>query len=168
MRRSGSSGCVRWPVPGVDGWRETSEGGTWVYAFIPVDRGQPFDLQLGNGGEIAVIVDPFVHCHGPDSTIALTMPDAITTIGSPIYPQENFEYVAGLKAGSAEQQWQACDFGADVLAAICLGTTSATFANEAGGFDCARQNLTFLGVSLLEILHDLYHREPLLVTFLDT
>lgn len=168
MRRPGSSGWVRWPSAGVDGWRETGEGGTWVYAFVRVERSQPFDMDIGEGRSLPALVDPFVHCHGPDSTIALTMPDALVTVDSPIYPSEGFAHVAGLTPGSTAYEWERTNFGADVLAAMCLGTTGSTFANDDGPFDCGRDDLTRQGRWALVWLQMLYDRPPMLVTFLDT
>ncbi|MET0701666.1 MAG: hypothetical protein ABWY93_18605 [Mycobacterium sp.] len=166
-RHPGSSGFVNWPKVGVDGWHDTGEGGMWVYAFVPAVYSAVVTVPLTDTEDHEVQVDPFVHCHGPESTLALPMPDQLAGDFPGIYTPEQFERVHAYS--SPRLDLEMANFGVDVLAAVCLGTTDKSLA-DAGGepFVAQRTKLTTRGWRLVALLELLYEREVTLVTYLDS
>jgi hypothetical protein len=150
-RQPGQSGWVDWPHPSPTRWHDTGEGGMWVYAFWPYDTDQAF-----------------VRCNDVESTIALPMPDFVTS------DKANEIYLGVEELGNRAvtidgQIMAALDAGTPVLAAVCLGSTSSSYANPAGAYwQCTVNDLTDEGMTLIRLLTMLYRRRVVLITYLDT
>lgn len=61
-------GCVKWPD---SGYRDTGEGGMWVYAFVLADA-----------------ASGFIRCCGPAATVSLPLPDVVLRDDGDVYPAE--------------------------------------------------------------------------------
>lgn len=157
------TGYVIWPTD----CRDTGEGGLWVYAVVLADR----------------VVD-FVACHGPDTTVALPLPDVVLSDDDQVYPPEeknwwhrpepeNLTDPAALKDFVMRvEMWvyRRVTHGSSVLAAVCLGSSGGSWWNEDMGeyWRCTPETLTDEGRALLNSLAKLYGAEPSLITYLDT
>lgn len=165
MLKQTEAGCVRWPVD-VPDWTDSGEGGMWVTAYWLADfesvvesKGRTWD-----GIEFTVPRDPFIKCHGPDSTIGLPVPEWVT---SPNYAQvyevtdpEDDPHTIDVNPYSA---------GRGVLAAAVLATTRASYVNSDGKHWHAEvADLTVLGQKIIQVISLNYLRTPVLVTYLDT
>lgn len=171
-RLPGSTGWIKWPDISSGEWTDSGEGGVWVYAFWPCQFSEevtkptyavPPDHELASE-TMTFEYDPFVRCIGPESTIALPNPDVLLS-DDQIYPLEDVP----LSAQDREADlWHMFDAGVPVLAAVCLGTSGHSYVNNDGYWHCAEDDLTDKGQALLAVLNQLYTREPVLVTYLDT
>lgn len=150
------SGWVAWPDADPT-WKDTGEGGMWVYAFV---------LAAGDGDPGS---DAFVRCHGPAETICLPMPDVVVSDTEPaVYPTGHSARVLETPPGE-DRVIGVFDAGYSVLAAVCLGSSSVPYGNhEIGHWQCRDTDLTHEGRILLAHLRQLYGRNPVLVTYLDT
>jgi hypothetical protein len=161
--QKGFTGYVSWPQLPSDEWHITGENGMWVAAHWPCDyshaafataNGEPDD----RGVVLSYPVDRFVRCHGPQTTIALPLPDApVSATSAVMYP---LEY---------RDMRDPYDCGIQVLASLILGTCAEAYADPNGEyFDAALSDLTEEGRCVVSMLNMLYERDAVLVTYLDT
>lgn len=138
-RRKQNSGWVRWPELG-DQWKDSGEGGTFVYAFFTTDQDRD---------------DSFVNCHEARDIIWLPQPDFIASDPGDVYQPDRDKLI---------------DAGRSVLAAVCLGTSGHSYVNVARGeyFACTLDDFIPKGHAVLAVLEMMYERPPVLVTYLDT
>lgn len=158
-------GCVKWPD---SGYRDTGEGGMWVYAFVLADA-----------------ASGFIRCCGPAATVSLPLPDVVLRDDGDVYPAEWPDWRApddlSAKDAATEdgrrkyrirvERWirDRYHHGRDVLAAVCVGTSACSWHHEDLGYwTCTPGELTDGGADLLRGLEKLYGIAPVLVTFLDT
>ncbi len=182
-RQPGATGYVQWPE-GIDGWGDTGEGGMWVAAFwlcdFSIEDIQPMFDPIGDGltdAERAQMMtyrrDPFIRCHGPESTIALPLPDAVASgeQADRIYrePPEPLPAQGHSRIEVEQHIYDTLDSAHPVLAAVILGTSGTCWAdNEGNPWQATTANLTSRGRALVVALNALYDREAVLVTYLDT
>jgi hypothetical protein len=123
---------------------------------------------------ITYMRDPFIRCHGPESTIALPFPDSVASgmEADRIYrdPPEPLPTDGQHTRIEAEQHiYDTLDAARPVLAAVILGTSATAWVDAAGDyFQATTEELTSRGRALIVALNTLYNREPVLVTYLDT
>ncbi len=158
-RTNSVTGFVDWPT--ADGrWKDSGEGGMWVYAFWLTKTDPLHELQWP---------DPFIACHGVESTVCLPLPDSIVSDGSDRVYFRDYDLLPN--RGTDPEGWAMglMDAGHAVLAAVCLGSTGNTWADPDGQYwQCRVDDLSSRGRALLVALNALYDREPVLVTYLDT
>jgi hypothetical protein len=144
-------GWVAWPKDG-DGWKNTHEGGMWVYAF--------WLTQEEN--------EPWAHCSGPAGTLLLPLPDVC--VGTWPERKDPFYEPVDWSGGTTEARSRASvDAGPAVLGALCLGTTDASWLSDTEGyFICSPGDLTAECMALLGMTSRMLGRPVVLVTYLDT
>ena len=158
----------------------------WAYAFIRSRHNQPVvaplyaDAGLGildTEGATKVITywdDPFVKCIGPETTIALPLPDvAVSSNADDLYPPDRIPEEEGGKHAWHRREAElhhALDAGTQVLAAVCLGSTGRSWFDERAEhyWQVRYRNLTWRGKRLVNRLERLYGRTADIVTYLDT
>lgn len=151
-QKAASSGWVVWPELG-ERWHDTGEGGMWVHAFWLADYSRDDS-------------DPFVHCCGVQATIALPHPDVVAGVWPGTLPDGRFYQPLSWPRPDSDVLRNA---GPPVLAALCLGSTGVSYCTDDDGyFICAPGDLTGAGKRLLAAASQLYEREPVIVTYLDT
>lgn len=123
----------------------------WVYAYWLADE----------DGEA------FVHCHGPQTTISLPLPDSCIDNGE-VY--DNPGLIPPRDVDLEEHLIMTLNAGREALAAVCLGTTSTCWTRVDNGdyWVCSDYDLTPVGLSTVNALSGLYGRRPKLVTYIDT
>ena len=133
----------------------------WVYAFaVAVGTVEHLGEEI-NGRRSRYTVDPFAFCHEVHDTIALHPPDMVVAAENipTVYP-----YLDDPPAMTA-----VLGAGAQVLAAVCLGSTSTVYHLPDGNYWRAeRDDLTLSGRVLIASLETLYQRGLELITYVDT
>lgn len=168
------TGWIDWPILPNTIWHDTGEGGMWVYACWFVDYTQKITVPKyvepmpdGEAQEYMIRdIDPFICCHGPANTLAMPMPEAVVSDILEAYDIEKMP-----KVGDPDYERRMLDTGrAGLLGAVCLGTTSVSYAtiNEGFHWQCTEDDLSAHGQSLVTSLSYLYDRKATLVTYLDT
>lgn len=170
------TGYVRWPkkIPG------SGQGGTFVYAFWTADYTEKrpdetglVELLTGSCDE-TVEADPFVTCSGPDNVIALPQPGLTfgPTCGE-VYPPipDALSHVTPSHPDTRMRErylaWTR-DCGAPLLAAICLGSSNASYLPDGQtAWTAGMKDLTRPGRKIVSALDALYGRRAHLVTYLD-
>lgn len=170
------SGCIDWPT-GNGYTTSTDRNGMWVYAFWLTDYSEPVDvgLALVTKAQHKLLKDPFVHCEGPQHTI--TLPKPYCTVGgnaSRVYPPELQPEPAAAFGGDTDARGRylrwTYDAGAQVLAAVCLGTSAAVYVDTKTEtyWQATTDALTRKGRKLVQALNELYGpRHAELVTYVD-
>ena len=159
-RTDSVSGFVDWPTAG-ERWRDSGEGGMWVYAFW-LAKTHPPDPEFR-------WPDPFIACHGVETTVCLPLPDSTVSDGVEQVYFRDTEDLPGRAEDPEGYTIAVMDAGHQVLAAVCLGSTGNSWVDGQGNyFQCRTETLNSRGRALIIALNALYDREPVLVTYLDT
>ncbi len=174
-RQSGATGGVNWPA-GQPEWKVTGEGGMWVHAFWLADFSTPqtqYRYAVAPDHPLAEVTDvyqrdPFIRCHGPETTICLPQPDCPVSDSTPrvYHPRPELDRDTDLEGYTIGVY----DAGYAVLAAVCLGTSGMSFRHADTGepWQCTEDDLSHQGLAALAVLDLLYGRAAVLVTYLDT
>jgi hypothetical protein len=124
--------------PTSEDYRDTGEGGLWAYAFW-----------LANNHDAA--------CCGVTSVIALPQQDVVLNYDSLVYPPIGYG-----------REDEAAYYGAPVIGALLLGSTFNSLANDDDYFMVSYSDLTPPGQAVIDKLNNLYNRQAVIVTYLDT
>lgn len=164
-RQPGNTGYVCWPELPHPRWRDTGEGGMWVYAHWPVEAAA-VEPRAIDEVPTDITVDPFIRCHGPEATIALPLPDAVASPnGAEIYDSSWFDARPTEPADMLRAIYGA---STPVLASVCLGTSGTAYADDNGYFHAGMDDITDRGWVAIIALNRLYGRQPVIITYLDT
>lgn len=144
------TGCIDWPTKS-DVFFNTGEGTTHVYAFWLADY-PPVESPL------SMLRPPGSHpdwfCAGPNVDQVLAATISANEVASP----------------NIVDIFDDALFSKPLLASICLGSASATYATpDRSGYWWAdeKKSLTRSGRSLVKDISKVYLRKPIIVTFLD-
>lgn len=140
-----NTGVINWPRHGELTWQNSTEGGSFVYAYWLADR-QPVGLDLFDPPDTHR--DWFTQDPRAASMIELAHPDpALGMYASPS--------IRALK-------------GQQILTAVCLGSCSGWYYSpiRAGYFWAGYDDLTREGRRLVRSLSDTYARPAVMVTYL--
>lgn len=177
MGKRENIGYIRWPGTEHASNRE-DQYGTWVYAFWLAEYTEPVEagLEIVPDTEAAastekLLRDPFIHCEGPDYTIALPQPHNALG-GSLVYPAtRRLEYTEPLDPDAIHRGnylRYTMDAGAPVLAAVCLGSVPFVYTLGVAGWLATPKDLTRKGRKLVDAISELYGGRPAhLVTYVD-
>lgn len=165
-------GYIKWPGAGYG--LNDDKYGTWVYAYWLAQYTEPLEagLDIVDGANVEhQLRDPFIHCEGPDYTIALPETHCVFN-ATAVYPTaRRLEYTDPLDPDAIHRGnylRYTMDAGAPVLAAICLGSVPFAYTLGVAGWMADMHHLTRKGRKLIAAVSELYDgREAHLVTYVD-
>ena len=173
------TGCIRWPRP-EEKYKDTGEGGMWVYAVVPTHKKDWFEkccvdyptFNLPNAGPLSNSKS--------EGWVDLKTGEQKWPLRWKWWPGERewdkqseawseWKYTKN-EQGKEPRKDEWLTRSRSLLAAVCLGSTNASWWREdnKGYFVCERKHLTLDGRMLVRALERLYKRKVTLLTFLDT
>lgn len=138
-------GFVNWPVPRLTTMENTGEGGLATYLLLP-ERDEE-----GDDWAQCAIDMPRFKVHG------------VVVRGQQDIERKLWGY------SQYDEPYQDRKYSQDLVLAMCIGSTGASWCDDASGYFKPRYgDLTMEGQALYNLLAALYGREPYILTLLDT
>jgi hypothetical protein len=146
--KTAESGWVCWP--NWETHENTGEGGLEVYLVVPMTGGP--------------LEDPFYHCLS-SVDVMMTSGDVLFDVCKP----RDFDKKHGRADAYDKSFPDMISHYVGFCAILCLGSSGSSWCKKDGDyFHATYETLTYKGKMLYQMLKQLYGREPILLTFLDT